>query len=583
MIERRMNPQKVIEESIPKLIEAFVSFYGEEKREKIEKKFKDLVIIGYLPRDTFTSYKNALDREIAEEYVKEFSEKTGITSKKQLEAIFGNLLNLNLNIINYFSRSYNEGSHSLALIYLNQFLGTKGLTYNDEVVQDAVKLLLEIKPVLDEILVKYNDTKNKKNKKYEDYELQITKTERAIKHKNDIEFLSILEDKGLLSDHDKEIIHGDKFFYNSELDCQGVLTGEGKVLSSGYLESFDEESDAILDDAEMYQGAKNSIIKDRIKYFKKLGIDLGKNYDNYVNSEECQALWPKKELIEEIKELKAFYTRKSISETIEGMPHLRTLKEKLDSIPFLHDCNFADYILEDMTCIATNYVKEGDRVVSKPILFFSANCDVNIFDCRLIHELNHLYELNLIKVEDGEALSVSGWDIITESLNNMEADLYDSNGIKVRREYEMFSEVINELISQDLCKCMHDQGIYIMGDEKTSDNSSNTNYESILGVFVRGFYKEFKDEIIKSRENYDMKELFDVIGEENFKEFNNMLRAYSKRIERVGVKNFKSALRDGVDNRDTRYFYECIEKRDEFMERFRESKRQYLERQGKSI
>ena len=80
-----------------------------------------------------------------------------------------------------------------------------------------------------------------------------------------------------------------------------------------------------------------------------------------------------------------------------------------------------------------------------------------------------------------------------------------------------------------------------------------------------------------------MKELFDVIGEENFKEFNNMLRAYSKRIERVGVKNFKTALRDGVDNRDTRYFYECLDKREEFMERFRESKRQYLERQGKSI
>ena len=411
---------------------------------------------------------------------------------------------------------------------------------------------------------------------------KINQQENYIRTQNEHEFLLELESRGLLDEHDKEIIHGDGTYFNNNLHCQDLLSGHGMVLSSGYLESFDDECDAILLDNDIFSDAKKSIIKDRINYFKKLGIDLGNDYEAYVNSEECQRLWPSKELIEDIKELKAYYTRKSINECVERMPHLAAQKRKLDSIPFICDCCFAETILDDITCIGTNYVMEDGQVVQKPILYFSASTDIETFDCKLLHELNHLYELELIKVDGDKAISVSGWDIVPEGLHTLDIDDYDSDGIKVRREFEMFSEIVNEYISQDMSTSMHSKGVYILGNEQISKNSSDSSYESYLGPFVRKVYREFKEEIIASREKRDMSKLYNVIGEDDFAEFNDMLREYSKRAERIGVERLQKAINSGADNSDTRAFHECLEKTDEFIERFREHKKQYLEKEGKS-
>ena len=45
---------------------------------------------------------------------------------------------------------------------------------------------------------------------------------------------------------------------------------------------------------------KDSILKDRIKFFNSLGINLGDNYDLYENSEECKKLVPSPDLVDEI-------------------------------------------------------------------------------------------------------------------------------------------------------------------------------------------------------------------------------------------------------------------------------------------
>ena len=44
---KMLEPTKTIKQSLPKIIEAFVTFYGEENREYIEEKFKNLIIVGY--------------------------------------------------------------------------------------------------------------------------------------------------------------------------------------------------------------------------------------------------------------------------------------------------------------------------------------------------------------------------------------------------------------------------------------------------------------------------------------------------------------------------------------------------------
>ena len=37
---------------------------------------------------------------------------------------------------------------------------------------------------------------------------------------------------------------------------------------------------------------KDKVIKDRINYFKARGLDLGNNYQNYVDSKLAQEIWP---------------------------------------------------------------------------------------------------------------------------------------------------------------------------------------------------------------------------------------------------------------------------------------------------
>ncbi len=44
---RMLNPTETIQRAMPAITEAFVTFYGEENREFIEQKFRDILIIGY--------------------------------------------------------------------------------------------------------------------------------------------------------------------------------------------------------------------------------------------------------------------------------------------------------------------------------------------------------------------------------------------------------------------------------------------------------------------------------------------------------------------------------------------------------
>ena len=43
----KLNSTEAITKNLPKIIEAFVTFYGESERENIENKFKNMLVIGY--------------------------------------------------------------------------------------------------------------------------------------------------------------------------------------------------------------------------------------------------------------------------------------------------------------------------------------------------------------------------------------------------------------------------------------------------------------------------------------------------------------------------------------------------------
>ena len=87
----------------------------------------------------------------------------------------------------------------------------------------------------------------------------------------------------------------------------------------------------------------------------------------------------------------------------------------------------------------------------------------------LIHELNHVYEFNLLEVNDNGYLAVTGWDRLNCNINGEESDEI--------REYELFNEIINEMISQEITEILFNRKQYIFNDQSNAKYSGGTSYE----------------------------------------------------------------------------------------------------------
>ena len=60
------------------------------------------------------------------------------------------------------------------------------------------------------------------------------------------------------------------------------------------------------------------------------------------------------------------------------------------------------------------------------------------------------------------------------------------------REYEKSSEIVNEYISQDISRLMHDNGIFLFSSKEKAKNTSRSGYETQMGRFAIDFYEQFK-------------------------------------------------------------------------------------------
>ena len=73
---KRFHLLENIVNNMPKIIEAFVSFYGEEYRERITEKFNSVIFAAYYKVET---YKKILDEEkakIVERVLEDFKQET---------------------------------------------------------------------------------------------------------------------------------------------------------------------------------------------------------------------------------------------------------------------------------------------------------------------------------------------------------------------------------------------------------------------------------------------------------------------------------------------------------------------------
>ena len=177
--------------------------------------------------------------------------------------------------------------------------------------------------------------------------------------------------------------------------------------------------------------------------------------------------------------------------------------------------------------------------------------------------------MSLESVINNKVVYLCGWDICEDDIVGEVNDYIDITKEEPKRSYELFNEIINEVIAQEIEEKMHEKGIHILDSSRNSKVKGNTSYEASFFI-IKDFYKEFRDEIIKSRSNGNIKEILDVVGEKNFNDLNDLFDIYFENLS--GLK--KMQLFDDIKNNRTTNltikYYEIVDKSKEIMERMRE-------------
>lgn len=566
-----LNSREAIKSSIKDIINAFVKFYGEDKRQIIEKKLNNMIIITYqTPEQLSNTLLNIKLREsdiLINEFLKEANLEISIENKKKYFPT-ADLSYYNLNPINDYNNYlkmendnplYNRTKEG-AVKFLSAFYPDVTLENIDIMIKEN-KFSKEEKllPIYESIINNFNNLLGNLKPYMEMSEkskILADNLQRKYYEKYLNEFSFLISKEELESV--KERLHNDEIIYN----LPKIESYFGQTLSQiGLIDSFKIENEKFINE-DSWRG--KNIRNDRIKFFKNMGIDLGDNYLDYENNLECQKILPKQEIIEELVNKKEEYSKLWMNEVYSLTSDYIDNRKIIDSAD-LYDKNDGfneEVYANQVTCILTNAKANNGELTAYPILCFNVLSDIEYLDQRLIHELNHVYEFDLDCINSDNLQYHCGFDIINEPLNN------ESNvSVHNKRKYELLNEIINELISQQITTIMHENGCYIFNTSKDAKISHGTSYEK-TNFLIGEFIGEYKTEILASR-NGDISYLFDKIGEENFEEFNELFIEFNTCFSGFEIYNLYTELRENKDTQNTRIYNELIKKRDIILEKMR--------------
>lgn len=571
MTESKFRIDEIINNNLSKIIEAFVAFYGESERDNIEKKFHDAEIIGYIGYDDYKYLLNEAQKECLEETEKLFLSSIGVESNSE-------------NIEKYFGRSANNFEDTLLcrffahvdsmekfdIKYVMEAL--KSITSKDDLIygtEEVIFLISDIKKYKNNFEMAYKYYKDIIEKRYGDKIAYLNDLVSKIEKMEKEEVNSyVAELLPYMDDNDRKIIESSKDGYipyyklsNSSL----FMKYSFDIKSPMPAEAFNSDSYKILNDPNVSEYLKDNIRRDRMQYFKSIRIDLGEDYMMYDNNLLLKSKTPRKELCDVLTDI-----RKRHLETFENgkvmlLPHMEDIVKRKDSIKrYRYDDGYINVIRDKSTCVCPNFKKENGENVVSPLVMIPGRDDISSMDARIIHELNHVYELFLTNVDDKKASFICGWDYASDSLTREPCE-EDNN------KYTMLNEIVNEYIAQDIVTILHNAGVYLFGDRSTTKNSSLSGYEANLKYFTRNFYLEFKDIILKSRKN-SMQVIFDELGEDNFNEYAEFISDMNNRY--CGF-NIYRVLDDIMSNRETdlvREFRENQEKAENMIQKMKDYK-----------
>ena len=343
------------------------------------------------------------------------------------------------------------------------------------------------------------------------------------------------------------------------------------------LESFSSQSEIILQEKETSFEAKK-IKSERIQYFKLLGIDLGNDYEAYINNEEAKKLIPLKERVKEFLKVQEELQRKMQTDYYLSSSSYQQIREEIDSKGLENKDDYYSptiYIKDTGTCVSPNIIKRNNEYQLYPVVFIDCSNVLNPIDHNIIHELNHLIEYEMLYTTEEEYEVISGWDSFTNEIRR-ENDIYEEDDEEEKREYELFNEIINELITQEICEKIRQNNTYIFETKETARFENQTSYEE-LSPLVKDFFEEFKDIIIKSRHNGNIELIWNELGKENIERLNSIIQIFQQNFYKKNSFKVLSDINNGIENEETILYKRLIFESQQLIEDMKNYKEQHKE------
>ncbi len=342
------------------------------------------------------------------------------------------------------------------------------------------------------------------------------------------------------------------------------------IDSVGLFEYFTDEMNDKMNDDNTDEWEKDSIRRNRIEYFKSIGFNLGDDYEEYLNNSN---IWPSKDTITKIMQIKKEKQNGFYIYYYNNMLPQKDRVEEERSKGFLEidEKDSAQHYMHDkgrgITCICPNIIKEGNeyKIAAEVIVNFDSVKE-KVLDHYIVHELNHLYELGLVKVNSEMCEFVCGWEYICANRKNSDKSI---NLNKPKRPYELFNEIINEKIAKCISEIMVERGIEIFGKAIEESYKYVTDYDA-TGYLVDEFFETYKKEILASRKNNNLQIILDAVGKENFDALNQLFQIHYENFRGLSYYALKKVLDNNREPEKTKIFIQLKQKRDEILSKMKE-------------
>lgn len=493
---KRLESSEIITSKLDQIIEAFVAFYGEQRRNEIEERLKNTQILKF--SSVFTLSENI--RRVKEGILKELYD---IPEEKYLGFGIDTLIKFLIK------------KDDFAFEYMSKDIKT--ILFGDVSADEAFENFKNGKyPKLNEFLMKYEEIKP-----------ILAPYEKIVEEEN-LKANKIREKYyKLLIDEFKDLIPQEEMEYYQKYNFPGKLMQaylDMSLLDNGHC--FDDKHEEVLNDREVPKYKKDNIINNRLRFLKTFGYEY-ESYDECLKDEKCLSFINDSHIIcQKIAEEKAKLYRLQTIEIVESIEDYQKCRQAINQRNYINkNDSLGPFVYESfgVSCCDVNYIQNGNELVLAPLVLINAGA--SDFDCTTIHELNHAFEYYTVELDSRHSYNYVGWDqdsIQFKQQQQHEQLIYSG----ISRKYELLSEYVNDRIAQEITDKMHDKGSYIL------DNKRSNNTSCYMGVrfLVERFYQEFKDIIIKSRTNGNINYLFDAVGKDNFEALNNLVNEFNKKF-----------------------------------------------------